>query len=185
MTRMSATSDGSGLAALVDPEQHPSALERAAITALSAGDLKHAFALADRRCRILPKAQARHYTLRAEIASRSGFAAAALADISKALELAPDDRAANRRMMQWGEGAAREAAARRLLRIDQDFEALTATLAVLKTSKDAGFGAVHRIGDRISGWVAWRGRGRPRLRIEHGDRVERHTIESDPQHPLS
>jgi O-antigen biosynthesis protein len=185
MSWTSSTLDGSGLATLVDPEQHPSALERAAIAALSVGDLKHAFALADRRCRILPKAQARHYTLRAEIASRRGFATAALADISKALELAPDDRAANRRMMQWGEGAAREAAARRLLRIDQDFEALTATLAALKTSKDAGFGAVYRIGDRISGWVAWRGRGRPRLRIEQGERVKRHVIESDPQHPLS
>jgi O-antigen biosynthesis protein len=182
---MKAAPDYHRLATLADPEQHPSALERAAIAALSTGDLTLAYNLADRRCRILPRAQARHYTLRAEIAYRRGFIAEARTDVLKALELAPEDRAANRRMMQWGEGKDREVAARRLISIDHDFDALAAVVLALKASDDSGFGAIRRIGDRLAGWVAWKGHPHPCLRIEHDERIESHFIESDPEHPLA
>ena len=182
---MKAAPDYHNLAALADPEQHPGALERAAIAALSTGDLTLAYNLADRRCRILPRAQARHYTLRGEIAYRRGFIAEARTDLLKALELAPDDRAANRRMMQWGEGKDRELAARRLISIDHDFDALAAVILALKASDDSGFGAIRRIGDRLAGWVTWKGRTRPCLQIEHDQRSESHFIESDPEHPLA
>lgn len=172
-------------AALLDPEQHPSALERAAIANLSRGELTEAFRLADRRCRILPVAQARHYTLRAEIAHRSGFMAAALKDIAKALELAPDDLSANRRLMQWGDDEQREAAARRLIQLDRDMTVLGEAVAWLKAEGETALGAIHRVGDSITGWAVWHGRGQMSLRIENGAQARSYPVESDPQHVLA
>ncbi|MCK1368327.1 glycosyltransferase [Bradyrhizobium sp. 62] len=172
-------------AALLDPEQHPSALERAAIANLSRGELAEAFRLADRRCRILPVAQARHYTLRAEIAHRSGFMAAALKDIAKALELAPDDLSANRRLMQWGDDEQREAAARRLIERDRDMTVLGEAVARLKAEGETALGAIHRVGDSITGWAVWQGRGQMSLRIENGAKASSYPVESDPQHVLA
>lgn len=173
------------VAVLLDAEQHPAALERAAIACLARGELDEAFRLADRRCRILPVAQARHYTLRAEIAHRSGFAAAALKDISKALVLAPDDLAANRRLMQWADDEQREAAARRLIELDRDMTVLGEAIARLKAKGAAALGAIHRVGDSITGWVVWQGRGQMSLQIENGTGAIPYPIESDPQHMLA
>lgn len=173
------------VAALLDPEQHPAALERAALASLARGELKEAFRLADRRCRILPVAQARHYTLRAEISRQSGFAAAALADITKALELAPDDLAANRRLMQWGDDEQRASAARRLIELDRDMAALGEAVARLKAKGETTLGAIHRIGDSITGWAAWQGHGQMSLWIETDKTRISHAIESDPQHALA
>src|SRR6202008_4638987 len=79
-------------------------LERAAVSALEARDFRRAFALADRRCRILPHPGARAYLLRAEALFRLDLREAAVASVAKALELEPDDLAAARRMMAWGDG---------------------------------------------------------------------------------
>src|SRR5579872_3510203 len=106
---------------LFDEERHFSALEALSLQSLSAGDFAQAFKFADRRCRILPPADAHHFTLRAEISRGMGHDEAALADIARALELAPDDLLANRRMLAWGHGRAQHDAARRLLVIEPDF----------------------------------------------------------------
>lgn len=172
-------------AALLDAEQHPAALERAAIASLDRGELEEAFHLADRRCRILPVAQARHYTLRAEIAHRSGFPAAALKDISKALELAPDDLAANRRLMQWGDVENRTAAARRLIELDRDMALLGEAVTHLQGQGETALGAIHRVGDSLTGWAVWQGRGQMSLRIETDAGAVSHSIKSDPQHALA
>lgn len=172
-------------AGLLDPEQHPAALERAALASLTRGDLDEAFRFADRRCRILPVAQARHYTLRAEIAYRSGFAAAALKDITKALELAPDDLSANRRMMQWGEDEQRTSAARRLIELDRDMNVLGEAVALLKARGETALGAIHRVGDGITGWAIWQGRGIMNLRIDNGRATTSYPVQSDPQHILA
>ena len=169
----------------LDPEEHPGALERASMAALLSGDLLSAFRTADRRCRILPVAQARHFTLRAEIAYRRGLFEAACADITRALELAPDDLAANRRMMQWGTELPRQAAAIRLLGLDHDVDVLATAIAVLKGTGRPGFGAIHRVGPRITGWVAWKGRARPRISIERNGKTKNLPIRSDPEHPLT
>ncbi|WFU39449.1 glycosyltransferase [Bradyrhizobium sp. CB82] len=172
-------------AALLDAEQHPAALERAAIASLNRGELDEAFHLADRRCRILPVAQARHYTLRAEIAHRSGFAAAALKDVGKALELAPDDLAANRRLMQWGDDEQRTAAARRLIDLDRDMTVIGEAVRHLQARGETALGAIHRVGDGITGWAAWQGRGQISLQIENDGGAVTHSVASDPQHVLT
>ncbi|WP_246504492.1 glycosyltransferase [Bradyrhizobium agreste] len=172
-------------AALLDAEQHVGALERAAISALARGDLSEAFRLVDRRCRIFPVAQARHYTLRAEIAHRSGLEAAALEDLDTALELAPDDLAANRRMMQWGDEERRQAAARRLIELDSDMAMLGEAVTKLRAGGETALGVIRRIGDNISGWVVWQAHGKIDLEIRSDVATVSHSIGSDPQHALA
>src|SRR5215468_3786511 len=95
-------------------EPHHQSLELLATRALAEGDFASAFRLADRRCRVLPFPKPHNYVLRGEASFAMGNAAAAISDILKALVLAPDDIAANRRMLAWGEGAQRHGAARAL-----------------------------------------------------------------------
>lgn len=173
------------VATLLDPEQHATALEREAIASLARNDLAEAFRHADRRCRILPVAQARHYTLRADIIYRRGFQTEALADIAKALELAPDDLAANRRLMQWGDDDQRDIAARRLLRLDRDPAALEEIVARLRTGGETAAGALHRIGDSMTGWAIWQGQEALILRISTDANATIYPIASDPQHLLA
>ena len=76
---------------LLDEAQHAAALERLAVRALAEGEVAAAWRYADRRCRIAPVAKAHHFTLRAEASHRTGAHVEALSDLSRALELAPDD----------------------------------------------------------------------------------------------
>src|SRR5262245_12093074 len=77
--------------AFFDDERHHEALEQLTVQLLAAGDVRSAFKFADRRCRIGPRAQAHHYTLRAEVLHRMGEGEAALSDIRRTLELLPED----------------------------------------------------------------------------------------------
>ena len=79
-----------------------------------------AFRLADRRCRILPSPEPHCYALRGEASFAMGNAAAAISDIVKALAIAPDDIASNRRMLAWGEGPQQRRAASALIGHDRD-----------------------------------------------------------------
>ena len=83
-------------------EPHYQSLELLATQALAGGDPRTAFKLADRRCRIPPEPQAHCFILRGEALHQMGAKDAATRDIETALELAPDDIAANRRMLAWG-----------------------------------------------------------------------------------
>ncbi|MDA9499504.1 hypothetical protein XI05_18970 [Bradyrhizobium sp. CCBAU 11357] len=123
--------------------------------------------------------------MRAEIAHRCGFPAAALKDISKALELAPDDLAANRRLMQWGDVENRTAAARRLIELDRDMALLGEAVTHLQGQGETALGAIHRVGDGLTGWAVWQGRGQMSLRIEADAGAVSHSIKSDPQHALA
>src|SRR5262245_32798694 len=102
--------------ALLDEERHHEALEKLAVEAMSSGNFRDAFKYADRRCRVPPLAQAYHYVLRAEASYQMDERDAAIDDISRALELLPEDLAANRRMLSWAEGAGQIRAAQVLLR---------------------------------------------------------------------
>ncbi len=82
-------------------EPHHQSLELLAARALSEGNIATAFKLADRRCRIPPTPGPHCYVLRGEAYFQMGRKAAAIADIVKALEIAPDNVLANRRMLAW------------------------------------------------------------------------------------
>src|ERR1043165_9183291 len=84
-------------------EPHHQSLELLATQALAKKDIVTAFKLADRRCRVPPLPEPHCYVLRSEAAFHMGAKAWAIADLTKALQIAPDDIAANRRMLAWAE----------------------------------------------------------------------------------
>src|ERR1700756_2841060 len=86
-------------------EPHCQSLEILAAQELAKDDAAAAFRLADRRCRIQPAPEPHCYVLRAEALYRLGAKAAALTDLAKAIDIAPDNIAANRRMLAWADGA--------------------------------------------------------------------------------
>jgi GT2 family glycosyltransferase len=170
--------------AFLDDERHHEALEKLAVQAMSSGNFRDAFKHADRRCRVTPLAQAYHYVLRAEATYQMGERRAAIDDISRALELLPEDIAANRRMLAWAEGAKQLQAAQVLLRCEQDFKVLAKVVSLLrKGRKRTAFGAIRYTDTEIFGWASWSGRSLPKLRIE-GDTTAIETLAADPRHPL-
>jgi GT2 family glycosyltransferase len=170
--------------AFLDDERHHEALEKLAVAAMSSGNFRDAFRYADRRCRVSPLAQAYHYVLRAEATHQMGERRAAIDDISRALELLPEDIAANRRMLAWAEGARQLQAAQVLLRCEQDFKVLAKAVSLLrKGRKRTAFGVIRHTDTEIFGWASWSGRSLPKLRIE-GDTTVIETLAADPRHPL-
>ncbi len=170
---------------LLDPGRHAEALERLSLSALAAGDAAAALRFADRRCRIAPLAQAHHYTLRAEAAHQFGDTEAAVADTARALALAPDDPAANRRMLAWGHGAQRLAAARRLLAHDRDFGIVAKAIAALAEAGQRTFATVAPTDATISGWAVWTGTATVKVRIANADGEFEQEIAGDPDHQLA
>jgi GT2 family glycosyltransferase len=170
--------------AFLDDERHHEVLEKLAVQAMSSGNFRDAFKYADRRCRVYPLAQAYHYVLRAEASYQMGERRAAIDDISRALELLPEDLAANRRMLAWAEGARQLQAAQVLLRCEQDFKILAKAVSLLrKGRKRTAFGAIRYTDTEIFGWASWSGRSLPKLRIE-GDTTVIETLAADPRHAL-
>src|SRR5580704_6585442 len=96
-----------------DPHHH--SLELLAARALAVGDAADAFKYVDRRCRISPLPGVHAYVMRAEALFRMGEKDAAIADLTRALLLVPEDIAANRRMMAWGPDQQRNEVARVLV----------------------------------------------------------------------
>ena len=74
------------------------------------------------------------YTLRAEALFQMGERAAAIADLDQALRLAPDDIAANRRMLAWAEGARKSEAALNLIARERDIKILREAIEVLRAA---------------------------------------------------
>lgn len=177
------------------------ALELASARALANGDAATAFRLADRRCRIRPLPESHSYVLRAEALHGLGELAAALEDLATALAIAPDDIAANRRMLAWGRGRARTNAARTLVALDRDPRVLRQAISLLRAGGETGLAALHRRGDVVEGWAVWPRSDRESDRIlgpksvlaadllhlvhtgEFG--VIKTTVAPDPAHPLA
>jgi O-antigen biosynthesis protein len=113
---------------------HHQALELLCVKALARGDIETAYRLADRRCRIRPLAEAHCFVLRAEALHRMGERAAALADLEAAIQIAPDDLAANRRILAWGETGQQIAAARTLIDHDRDARIRRRAATVLRAN---------------------------------------------------
>jgi O-antigen biosynthesis protein len=165
-------------------EPHHQSLELAAARALASGEITMAFILADRRCRIAPAPGAHCHVLRAEACYRLGDTTAAIADLEAALDIAPDDRAANRRMLAWATGERRREAAAALLAADRDADVLRRALAVLRRTGRA-FAAIAALDDAVTGWAAWTGDVAPVLTIAGPDGGVTVRLMSDPDHPLA
>lgn len=170
--------------AFFDEEHHHEALEQLAVQALSAGDARTAFKIADRRCRVSPLAQAHHFTLRAEAAYQLKDRCSALRDISRALELLPEDLAANRRMLAWGSKEDQVKAAEVLLRREPNLKMLPPAITLLRKSRRNAFATVQHTDTCVFGWAAWSGRGPLKLRIEGAGENFTTTIAANPKHPL-
>lgn len=167
-----------------DDERHHEALEELAVRALSAGDFASAFKLADRRCRIPPLPQAHHYTLRAEALYRLDDRKAALRDIARALELRPEDVAANRRMLAWGKKGDRSKASAVLVRKETNLRLLPPALKQLGISKRSAFANIRYTDRCIFGWARWSGRAPITIDIQSDGKAVSTRIAGVPKHPL-
>ena len=170
---------------LFDEDRHGLALESLALQALSDGNLAEAYKFADRRCRILPLAEVHHYTLRGEVSYRMGYADAARADIMRALELAPNDLSANRRMLAWGSGQAQIEAAQRLVNAEPDFVGIASAIAVLRQTGKQNFAAIRCTDTTVNGWAVWQSATRARITLDGGVAGISIWLTPDPRHPLA
>jgi GT2 family glycosyltransferase len=166
-------------------EPHHQSLELAAASALAGGDCATAFRLADRRCRIAPPPEPHSFVLRGLAAYRMGERSAAIADIAKALELAPDDVAANRRMLAWAQGAQRASAAKALIGADAAPDTLRKAVEVLLADGQRRLAQATVLDDRIEGWAFWRDDAPLEVAIADQSGCTTALIERDPLHPLS
>ena len=166
-------------------EPHHQSLELLAARALVDGDPMTAFQLADRRCRIAPAPEPHSYVLRAEAARQMGDKASAVSDIEKAIELAPDDIAANRKLLAWGERAQRARAASALVANDRDPDVLRKAAKVLFDDGRTAFANLSVFDNTIEGWAAWRGQGQFEVMMLDGDNSMTTTFDPDSFHPLA
>ena len=182
---------GSRLIKMPDPrtifdEPHFQSLEFLAVKALSEGQIATAFKLADRRCRILPLPEPHCFVLRAEALFQMGAKAAAVADLSRALEIAPDDIAANRRMLAWAtRPEQRRSAARALVKNENRFEVLRNALRALQQGGQRDFARVTVLADRIEGWAVWQSKAPLTISIASNSDEISFATEPNAQHPLA
>lgn len=145
-----------------------------------------AFKLADRRCRILPLPEPHCFVLRAEALFQMGAKAAAVADLSRALEIAPDDIAANRRMLAWAtRPEQRRSAARALLKNEGRVDVLRNALRTLQQGGQKNFARVTVLADRIEGWAVWQGKTPLTISIANNSDAISFATEPNAQHPLA
>jgi len=166
-------------------EPHHQALEVLCAKALERGDLAAAYRLSDRRCRIRPLPDPHCFVLRAEALHRMGDRTAAIDDLLAALRIAPDDLAANRRMLAWGKPALQLTAAKTLIECERDPRVLKGAVAVLRKSGMTEFATIQVRDDLIEGWALWQ--EGPQICVATTDeegRVER-LFSGDARHPLS
>jgi len=165
-------------------EPHYQSLELLAARALADGDLATAFKFADRRCRILPAPEPHCFVLRAEAAFQMDAVADALSDLSKAIEIDPQDIAANRRLLTWARGKQQLGAARRLIGRDRDFSVLRKAIEVLRSQAHDNLACVTVLDETIEGWAVWNGERPLELSIIDESVDLEATIQADAFHPL-
>jgi len=166
-------------------EPHHQCLEMHCAEALQRGDPDAAYRLADRRCRIRPLPDAHCFVLRAEALYRIGERAAAIEDLEAALEIAPEDLAVNRRMLNWGNAIQRRSAARALISCEHDFRILRRAVGCLHKSGAIAFANVTIRNDLIEGWAAWQARQPICVAIADESSCREQYFEGDRWHPLA
>ncbi|MGJ4952596.1 glycosyltransferase [Bradyrhizobium sp. HKCCYLS20291] len=170
---------------LARPARHHLRLERLAARALAAEDFVASFKYADRRCRIDPPPQAHCFVLRAEAAWRLGQRDSALADLARALQIAPHDIGANRRLLAWADEDGRRQAANELLLSDTGNASLRTAMAILRDAGETCWAALSIYDADIIGWVAWAGDAEIEARLETTDGSLTSLLDADPFHPLA
>jgi hypothetical protein len=165
-------------------EPHHQSLELLATQALAEGNAATAFKLADRRCRILPVPEPHCYVLRGEASFQMGAKAPAIADIARALEIAPDNIAANRRMLAWARGPQQKRAAFALIAQEQQFNSLRKVIQVLRNDGQRNLANVTVLEDAIEGWAVWQDEAPLEISISNGAHPVTEKFEPDPFHPL-
>lgn len=152
---------------------------------MARGDFDAAFALADRRCRLIVPS-ARDLYLRAQTHKAAGRLDAAQRDLSAALALDPTDAAIDRAALHWGSAEARaEAAARIMARPSSDWGLRRKAAAALF---EAGAALGHRLEHTqygVSGWIVWVGEAALRIEMSHAGGREAFLLDPDPDHPLA
>jgi len=166
-------------------EPHYQSLERLAVKALASGHKDKAFAYADRRCRITPPPGPQSYTLRAEVLFQMGERAAAIADLDQALHLAPDDIAANRRMLAFADGARKSEAALNLISRERDVKMLREAIEVLRA--EGRWHIAHAVmhDDAVRGWAVWQGEVALEITMSSDTGVLTSLIEANPSHAFA
>ncbi len=165
-------------------EPHHQSLELLAAQALAENNNAVAFKLADRRCRILPLPEPHCYVLRGEARYRLGDKAAAIADVAKALEIDPEDVAANRRMLTWADGTQQSQAARAIIRYESNFDALRKAVQTLHKNGQRFFARVIVLDDTIEGWAVWQSKAPLEVSITDGAEEITAKFAADALHPL-
>ena len=171
-----------GDAPIDHPHHHD--LELLAAQALARNDYARAFELSDRRCRIAPAPQPNSYLLRAESSFRMKREAYAIADLDKALDLAPDDAQANRRMLAWAKGGRKTKAARSLLTNAREADVLRKAIDALQHQGSTNFSSLTVLDERVEGWAVWGGTSAAEVSIVTPDNAVSFFIDADPFHVL-
>lgn len=165
-------------------EPHHQSLELLSAQALAEGNAATAFKLADRRCRILPQPEPHSYLLRAEAFYRLGAKAAALADVAKALEISPDNAAANRRMLAWAAGTQQMQAALAIISQESNLPLVRKAIRILRENGQRTFASVRVVADAIEGWAVWDVEALLEISISDGTAEICERVHADAFHPL-
>ncbi|HJP67395.1 MAG TPA: glycosyltransferase family 2 protein [Sphingomicrobium sp.] len=129
-------------------------------------------------------ADAHCFVLRAEALYRMGERSAAVEDLLEAVHIAPDDIAANRRLLTWGTSRHKAAAAKVLIDRERDVRILRRAIAALRESGREAVASLRVYDDLVEGWAVWQGSGSIRVTmVDAANRIERF-FDADPQHPL-
>jgi len=165
-------------------QPHHQSLELLATQALADGNISRAFKFADRRCRILPLPEPHCYVLRSEALFRMGAREIAISDLAKALEIAPDDLGANRRMLAWARGQQQKHAARTLIGRERNFDVLRKAIQILMEDGQRNFANVIVTEETIEGWALWQENSPLTISISNETHPESEICEPDSRHPL-
>ena len=165
-------------------EPHHQSLEFLAARALADGNIAEAFKFADRRCRILPLPEPHCYILRAEAFHAMGVKKAEIDDLLKALEIDPDNIAANRRMLAWGRGPQQVRAANSLIAHERNFDTLGNAIKILQAEGKRNFASATIRDDAIEGWAVWEDMAPLEISIGDGIHAITALFEADAFHPL-
>jgi GT2 family glycosyltransferase len=114
-----------------------------------------------------------------------GDRAAAVDDLATAIEIAPDDLTANRRMLVWGNPLQQIAAAKTLIDCERNTSILRQAIAVLHKNGQTAFAGMQVRENLIEGWAAWQGAGQIRVSIAGESDCVETLLDADVQHPLS
>ena len=166
-------------------EPHHQSLELLAAQALADGNAKAAFRFADRRCRVLPVPEPHCFVLRGEASFKMGAKLAAIADIEKALEIAPQDIIANRRMFAWAAGLRQKQAALTLIAQERNRNILRNAILALSKDNHKYFANITILKDTIEGWAVWRDNDSLAIMIADETNTLSVRAEPDPFHFLA